>query len=128
MTDQTPSGNRWEPATPTDPDVPERSDRWRALLARPGHRARLAAGVSALVVLVGVVGVGGFLLGRASVDDPTPAEVGQQWRHGDLDGDGGDGRELPGRPFDGAPDGAPGTAPGTVPDSTAPDAVPGTNS
>lgn len=125
MSDQTPSGNRWEPATPTEPDVPERPGRWRPVLARPGGQARLAAGVSALVVLVGV---GGFLTGRASVDDPTPTEVGQQWRHGDLDSDGGDGRELPDRPFGGAPDGAPEVAPGAGSESTAPDTVPGTNS
>ena len=124
MTDQTPSGNRREPSDPHErearsvPDaeatasapapmtpppaaaVPEGPGRWRAMLARPGRQGWLAASVSVVVVLVGL---GGFLAGRASVDDRAPAEVGQQWRHGD-----GDGRELPGRP-DGAPDAGAGT-------------------
>lgn len=114
MTDQTPSGNRWEP---TDPDVPattatapteaasetpppapadpERPGRWRTLVRRPGRQGWLAAGLSALVVLVGLGGfVGGFITGRASVDErPHPAELGESWHRGPDRG------ELPERPF-----------------------------
>ncbi len=149
MTDQTPSGNRWEPtdqtapigpseaiaadAAPEEPPpatetptgletpppasaVPEQRGRWRALLRRPGRQGWLAAGVSALMVFVGL---GGFLAGRASVDDsPAPTEVGQQWRHGPDDGD------LPDRPFSGDPDG---DRDGSAPDSL-PGSVPGTQS
>ncbi|HYF73031.1 MAG TPA: hypothetical protein VD864_09425 [Nocardioides sp.] len=124
MTDQTPSGNRWEPADPGTPAtapaegaasvatpppapaVPERRSRWRALLRRPGRQAWLAAGLSALVVSVGIGGfVGGFVTGRASVDDrPGPVELGESW-HG-----GPGGVELPERPFGDEDD--PGEAPG----------------
>jgi hypothetical protein len=63
-----------------------------------------------------LVGLGGFLAGRASVDEqPGPAEFGQEWRHGPQDGD------LPDRPFDGDSDGdsdsggfGPGAVPGTA--------------
>ncbi|CAI9400659.1 hypothetical protein [Nocardioides sp. T2.26MG-1] len=131
MTEQTPSGNRWEPTDPQDQPVPpvspaapdpvepptaetpppapadpERRDRWRTLLRRPGPAAWLASGLSALVVFVGL---GGFLLGRASVDDPAPSEVGQQWRQGPPQQG-----ELPGRPFD-DPDGDDGDGPGLAP-------------
>lgn len=130
MSDQTPSGNRWEPtadqpdaqpvqpaasAPPAPPPaavVPERHGRWRAVLRRPGQQSWIAAALSAVVVLVGL---GGFLLGRASVDEPSPTQVGQQWRHGPGDGD------LPDRGF------APGDQDGDQ-DGSAPGGLPGTQS
>ncbi|HEY0949097.1 hypothetical protein [Nocardioides sp.] len=126
MTEQTPSGNRWEPAdaqpvdpaTPADPAYaaqtpppapadPERPSRWRALLRRPSRETWVAGALSALMVFVGL---GGFLAGRASVDEqPGPAEVGQEWRHGPQDGD------LPDRPFDDGDGDGDGFGPGAVP-------------
>lgn len=132
MTEQTPSGNRWEPTDPQDQPVPpaspaaldpvapptaetpppaaadpERRGRWRTLLRRPGPAAWLAAGLSALVVFVGL---GGFLLGRASVDDsPAPTEVGQQWRHGPGEDD------VPERSLDDRDDDRDGDGPGSAP-------------
>lgn len=141
MTEQTPSGNRWEPADPQQPVEPgapgapvdpayaaqtpppapadpERPSRWRALLRRPGRETWVAGALSALMVLVGL---GGFLAGRASVDEqPGPAEVGQEWRHGPQDG------ELPGRSFDGDDNGD--TGGDTGGDGLGPGAVPGTAS
>ncbi|ABL79956.1 MULTISPECIES: hypothetical protein [unclassified Nocardioides] len=111
--DRAPSGDRTEPTAPdraADPSgadraVPDRASRWRTLVRRPGPEGYLAAGLSALVVLVGL---GGFLVGRASVDEQQgPTEVGQQWRRGPLPGD------LPDPPFGGDRDG--GYGPGIVP-------------
>jgi hypothetical protein len=62
------------------------------------------------------VGLGGFLAGRASVDDdPAPTEVGQQWHQGPQQGD------LPDRPFDGRDGDSDG-------DGDGPGFVPGTES
>ena len=120
MTEQTPSGNRWEPEDPQQPAVsayaaetpppapadPERPSRWRTRLRRPSRQTWVAAGLSALMVFVGL---GGFLAGRASVEEqPGPPEVGQEWHRGPGQGD------LPGRPFDGDSYGPGGSVPGTA--------------
>ena len=100
------------PATPAPtgdsptagPSVPGRSGRWRALVGRPGRERYLAAGLAGLVVLVGL---GGFLVGRASVDEgPGPIGVSHQWRHGPVPGG------VPDRPFDGDRGPGPGFVPG----------------
>jgi hypothetical protein len=109
MSEQRPSsGNRWEPADPTqptadptqptadptqptaDPTQPTagpaaddhrggRRARLRRALARPGTQAWVASFVAALVV---VAGAGGFVLGRASVDrHDVPTQVGRDWDH-----------------------------------------------
>ena len=86
--------------------APSGREGFRAALRRPGRAGWIAAAVAALVVLTGV---GGFAVGRATVDDHgLPVRVDQQWHHPGPDrsfgdGDGGqrydgDGAELPAPP------------------------------
>lgn len=86
------SGNRWEPDAappPPDPETPAasgaataptaatRGERLRRLLARPGRPTWLSGAAAALLVFVGA---GGFVAGRASVDEHGgPTQVDQGW-------------------------------------------------
>jgi hypothetical protein len=109
VSEQTPSGNRWEPTAPADTAAPAqvpaaqtfpadsgetavaragRTEWLRRALARPSRQAWIAGFVGGLLV---VTGAGGFLLGRASVhQDERPGQFQRDWGHGPDDGDGAD--------------------------------------
>src|SRR4051812_23072951 len=96
MTEQTPSGNRWEPTDPTQPTAaippshpeaapeayaatagPSRTARFRDAVRRPPAGTWLAGALAALLVFVGA---GGFLMGRVTADhDRGRVPVNQQF-------------------------------------------------